>query len=138
TIFVRLGMELTVCEKWRQSFFVSENHEELFDRGNPFAVSDSRSNTVQIGWQHTISISKANTATAGLDWYENRGSYQTIGAIPFDESVDNIAGYLQDQVTLFDRLSLTGGVRYDDNSRFGSRFTYRGAGVLRIDETGTR
>ncbi len=138
SLFVRLGIEVTVSRRWQQSLFVSENHEELFDRGNPFGLSDSRSDTIQIGWQHIVKLSAKNTLTAGLDWYENRGSYETVGAIPFDESVDNIAGYLQDQVTLFDRLSLTGGARFDDNSRFGSRFTYRGAGVWRFDETGTR
>ena len=138
TVFAKVGMELTLFDKWHQSFFVSENHEELFDRGNPFGVSDSRSDTIQISWQHTLKLSEKNTLTAGLDWYENRGSYETLGATPFDESVDNFAVFLQDQVTLFDRLSLTGGVRFDDNSRFGSRFTYRGAGVLRFDETGTR
>jgi vitamin B12 transporter len=29
-------------------------------------------------------------------------------------------------------------MRYDDNTRFGSEFTYQGTGVLRFDETGTR
>ena len=67
-----------------------------------------------------------------------KGQYETMGATPFEKTVRTTAYYIQDQALLFNRLSLTGGARYDDNSRFGGRFTYRGAGVLRFDETGTR
>ena len=138
TLFARIGMDLTVGKIWKQTLFVAETHEELFDRGNPFAISDSRTDIVQVGWQHTLDLKNWGTWTAGLDWFDNRGEYETLGAIPFDESAQTIAGYVQDQVTLFNRLVLTGGARYDDNSRFGDRFTWRSAAVLRFDETGTR
>lgn len=137
TIFGRIGATWTLFGIWQQSLFISENHEELFDRGNPFVVSDSRADSLQIGWQNNVKLAKDNTLTAGLDWYLNKGQYETVGATPFEETASNTAVYLQDQAT-FGRVSLTGGVRYDDNSSFGSRFTYRGAGVLRFDETGTR
>ncbi len=138
TLFARIGMDLTIGEIWKQNLFVAETHEELFDRGNPFGISDSRTDIVQVGWQHTLDFKKWGTLTAGLDFFDNRGEYETLGATPFDESVQTIAGYVQEQVTLFDRLALTGGARYDDNSRFGDRFTWRGAAVLRFAETGTR
>ena len=138
TLFARVGMDWKIGDIWRQTLFVAETHEELFDRGNPFGISDSRSDILQVGWQHTLDLKKWGTFTAGLDWFDNRGEYETLGATPFDESVQTIAGYVQEQVTLFDRLTLTGGARYDDNSRFGARFTWRGAAVLRISESGTR
>ena len=47
-------------------------------------------------------------------------------------------GYVQDQATFFNRLTLTAGVRYDHNSQFGDFVTGRGAEALRFDETGTR
>jgi vitamin B12 transporter len=137
TLFARIGAEWTLFDIWQQSFFISENHEKLLDRGDPIAISDAVSDTLQIGWQNNVRVAKWNTITAGLDWFVNRGEYQTVGSTPFDKTIRTTAGYLQDQAT-FGRVSLTGGVRYDDNSRFGSRFTYRGAGVVRFDETGTR
>ena len=138
SLFARVGMDWKIGGIWRQTLFVAETHEELFDRGNPFGISDSRSDILQVGWQHTLDLKKWGIFTAGLDWFDNRGEYETLGALPFDESVQTIAGYVQEQVTLFDRLTLTGGARYDDNSRFGDRFTWRGAAVLRINESGTR
>jgi vitamin B12 transporter len=137
TIFARIGAEWTLWDVWQQSFFISENHEEIFDRGEPFNVSDGRSDTLQIGWQNTVKVNKENTITAGIEWYTNKGQYETVGSTPFEKTVRNTAAYLQDQAT-YGRMSITGGIRYDDNSRFGNRFTYRGAGVLRFDETGTR
>lgn len=138
SLFARIGMDLKIGDVWRQTLFVAETHEELFDRGNPFAISDSRTDILQVGWQHTLDFKKGGIFTAGLDWFDNRGEYETGGALPFDEDVQTIAGYVQHQITLFNRLALTGGARYDDNSRFGDRFTWRGAAVLRISETGTR
>ncbi len=138
TLFARVSLDLTLFDIWHQTLFVAETHEELFDRGDPFAISDSRSDVLQVGWQHTVTLAKHNTLTAGVDWYLNRGEYETLGATPFDESITNTAVYLQDQATLFDRLSLTLGGRYDEHSEFGGRFTWRSAAVLRFDETGTR
>lgn len=138
TLFARVSLDLTLFDIWHQTLSVSETHEELFDRGDPFARSDSRSDVLQIGWQHTLTLAKNHTLTAGLDWFVNRGEYETVGATPFDESITNTALYLQDQITLFDRLSLVLGGRYDEHSEFGGNFTWRGAAVLRFDETGTR
>ena len=138
SIFGRIAIDWTLFDIWKQTLSISENHEELFDRGDPFARSDSRADTLQIGWQHNVKLAKDNTLTAGLDWYVNKGQYETVDSTPFEKTVRNTAVYVQDQAFLFNRLSLTGGVRYDDNSSFGSRFTYRGAAVLRFDETGTR
>jgi vitamin B12 transporter len=138
TLFARVSLDLTLFDIWHQTLSISETHEELFDRGDPFAVSDSRSDVLQVGWQHTVQLAKWNTLTAGLDWYLNRGEYETLGATPFDESITNTAVYLQDQATFFDRLSLTLGGRYDEHSEFGGHFTWRSAAVLRFDEPGTR
>jgi vitamin B12 transporter len=136
--FGRIALDWTLYEIWQQTLSISDTHEEMFDRGNAFSESDSRSDAFQIGWQNNVKLGKTNTLTAGIDWYLNKGQYETVGATPFEKTVRNTAVYLQDQALLFKRLSLTGGIRYDDNSRFGSEFTYQGTGVLRFDETHTR
>ena len=138
SFFGRIALDWTLYEIWQQTLSISENHEELFDRGSAFADSDSRADTLQIGWQNNVKLTKTNTFTAGIDWYLNKGQYETVGATPFEKTVRNTAVYVQDQATFFKRLTLTAGMRYDDNTRFGSEFTYQGTGVFRFDETGTR
>ncbi|MCJ7547597.1 MAG: TonB-dependent receptor, partial [Deltaproteobacteria bacterium] len=55
-----------------------------------------------------------------------------------DESRTNNAFYTQEQLTLFDRLHLTGGLRVDNNSKFGTAVTPRGSIAFEIKETGTK
>lgn len=55
-----------------------------------------------------------------------------------DENRANNAFYAQEQLTLFDRLHLTGGLRVDNNSEFGSEVTPRGSIAFEIKETGTK
>ena len=45
--------------------------------------------------------------------------------------------YAQEQMSLFDRLHLTGGVRVDDHSLFGTEVNPRGSIAFEIKETGT-
>ena len=136
--FGRVGLKVDVSDMWQQTFFVAETHEELFEVGSAFTRSDMRSDLTQIGWQNDLELADWNTLTAGFDFYLNHGAYNTPGATPFDKSNNDVAGYVQDQATLFNRLTLTAGTRYDHNSQFGDSVTGRGAGVLRFDETGTR
>ena len=138
SIFGRVALDWTLGEIWQQTLSISGTHENLYDVGNAFTQSLSHSDVFQISWQNNLKLSETNTLTAGIDWHQGNGMYSTAGAMPFDRSIQNTAVYVQDQATIFQRLTLTGGLRYDDNSRFGSQFTYQGTGVLRFDETGTR
>ena len=135
--FGRVGLTANIADFWQQTLFVAETHEDYFDR-NSYSRSDRRSDVIQAGWQHDLQLADWNKLTAGFDWYRNHGQYETVGATPFDKDTDDFAGYLQDQATICERFTLTGGVRYDNNSQFGNFLTARGAGVVRIDETGTR
>ncbi len=138
TFFARIAIGWKPTDFWEQTLSISNTHENLYDRGSAFSDSTSHSDSFQIGWQNNFKLSKTNTLTAGVDWYLNKGMYATVGATPFDKTIRNTAVYLQDQATFFERLTLTGGVRYDDNSRFGNEVTYQGTAVLRIDETHMR
>jgi vitamin B12 transporter len=134
--FGRVGLKLDVSDTWQQTFFIAETHEELFEVG--VYPSDLRTDLAQVGWQNDVKLADWNTLTAGLDWYLNHGAYNTSGATPFNQSNNDVAGYVQDQATLWTRLTLTAGARCDHNSQFGDFVTGRGAGVLRFNETGTR
>ena len=136
--FGRVGFKADVADWWQPTLFVAETHEELFDVGNPYTQSALRTDLGQFGWQNDVALADWNTLTAGFDSYLNHGAYNTPGATPFDRSNYDLAGYLQDQATLWNRLTLTAGTRYDHNSQFGDFVTGRGTGVWRIEETGTR
>ena len=63
------------------------------------------------------------------------GSFPTT----FDETVDTVSGYTLQQLFLDERrLVLTGGIRVDDNDRFGSEVSPAGGVSYPIAATGTR
>ena len=75
-----------------------------------------------------------NTLTAG---YENRAE-QAGNRGSFRAAIETHSGFLQDEIRLFNRLFVNGGVRYESNSAFGSALTPRVAAALLIPETGTK
>lgn len=50
----------------------------------------------------------------------------------------NHAYYMQEQLTILDRLHLTGGFRVEDNSNFGTDVNPRGSMAYELKETGTK
>lgn len=137
-LFVRPGVDWKLTDWWRQDFFVAETYEELVDQGAPANASVSRSEMVQVEWQNTFCLADWNTLIVGCDWYDDHGSFNLTNALPFSKSVYTTAGYAEDRATFWQRLDLTAGLRGDEQTQFGSDITYRGSGVLRFDETGTR
>ena len=75
-----------------------------------------------------------NTFTVG---YENRAE-QAYNRGSFSAAVATNSGFFEDEIRLFDRFFVNGGVRYEDNSSFGSAVTPRVGAVFAIKETGTR
>lgn len=83
---------------------------------------------------NSFKVTSWNTLTAG---YENRGEQAQNHGV-FHAAVETNAGYVQDEIRLFDRLFVSGGVRYESNSSFGSALTPRVAAALLVNETGTK
>ena len=105
------------------------------DTAHPFGfTSDISSRRLEVEWYHFITPVPWNTITVGGEYRnevgEVKGSYK--------ETVDSWALVLQDQLTLFDRLYLTGGVRYDGNSVFEDKATARVALSYLLKATDTR
>lgn len=78
-------------------------------------------------------IGSWNTLTVG---YENRAE-QGRSRGDFAKALETQSGFVEDQVRLFDRVFLTGGMRYDANDVFGSELTPRVSAAVVIKETGT-
>ena len=75
-----------------------------------------------------------NTLTLG---YENRAE-QGENRATFREAIETHSGFFEDQLAFFDRLFLSGGVRYESNSVFGHELTPRVGAALVIKETSTK
>jgi vitamin B12 transporter len=75
-----------------------------------------------------------NTLTVG---YENRAE-QARNRGSFSAAIETNSGFVQDEIRLLNRLFVNGGVRYEDNSAFGSELTPRVAAAFLIPETGTK
>lgn len=117
---------------------------DLDDR-NAYVAAPSRSNSVgerlRFDWQSRVQVMPNLSVTGGADTMQERfrtqaqldpGPFSTISAD------DRISGaYLNGDVSLADRIFLTLGGRYDDQSRFGSHGTWRGSALYRHLETGT-
>ena len=105
------------------------------DPVHPFGfTSDISSTRFEAEWYHFIKPVPWNTITVGAEYRnevgEVKGSYK--------ETIDSWALVLQDQLTLFDSLYLTGGIRYDGNSTFEDKATARVAASYVIKATDTR
>ncbi|MBV5303686.1 MAG: TonB-dependent receptor [Chlorobium sp.] len=89
-----------------------------------------------IGWQGDFAAADNNTVTVGLNNQHESMRNQNFGNSPslLDRDVASQSVFLQDQwhVALF---NLVGGLRYEDNEKFGSKTTYRFAPSCDIGNT---
>ncbi len=96
--------------------------------------SDVGSDRREVDWIHHLNVGRIDTATLGFEYRNEQG---TVGGA-FSETTDTWGVLGQNELRLFDRLFLTGGVRYDHNSAFGSATTGRAAVSYLVRETDTR
>ena len=105
------------------------------DPAHPFGFrSDISTRRFETEWYHAITPVPWNTLTLGAEYRNEVGEVKGS----FDETVDSWALVLQDQLRLFDRLYVTGGVRYDGNSVFEDKATARVALSYLLKATDTR
>ena len=91
-----------------------------------------------------VTFPKWNTLTVGGEYKYEYGRNESVGfagpgvSSTFSQSLETWSLYAQDELRLFDRVILSGGVRYDDNNEFGDVTTYRAGAVVLVKETGTK
>jgi len=85
-----------------------------------------------------------STFTAGFEYLDETYDQKTRSIFlgfessdALDENRDNLGWYAQEQLSFFDRLHLTFGARYEDNSEFGTEFVPRASAAYEFTETGT-
>ncbi len=90
----------------------------------------------EIGWQGDLAATADNIVSVGLNYQqesmvnENFGDYASL----FNKGIGSNSVFLQDQWH-FCGLNLVGGLRYEDNEKFGSKTTCRIAPSYTINDT---
>ncbi len=90
-----------------------------------------------LSWK--VSPDVSSLFTVGYERDQETYTQETVYFDTTSLSADrtNDAVYVQEQLTLFERLHLVGGFRVEDNSAFGTEVTPRGAVAFDVRETGT-
>ncbi|ADJ28594.1 TonB-dependent receptor plug domain-containing protein [Nitrosococcus watsonii] len=142
-LFLRGQGHLTLFDNlWEQILGVSFTHHDRENQNrpdpqNPFPFPGSfKGEKIKVDWQHNLRFSKEHTLTFGFAWEEASMEAQSPGSNLPRKSVDTKGYYLQDQLSFWDKLFLTGGIRLDDHSIFGSKITGRTTAALVFDGLG--
>lgn len=87
----------------------------------------------EVDWQNEVDLPADQKLVAGLEYRREQAtsvSRSGFGAGGFKEKVDFIGVYVQDRIRIADRAQVTGGVRFEDHSAFGSKWTGRATATV--------
>jgi vitamin B12 transporter len=103
-----------------------------YETGPDAPESDFFGERVKIDWQGNVRLAADEKLVLGA---EHERDEMTV---PLSASTTIDSGYAELQSSFADALYNTLSVRYDDNDRFGGKFTYRIAPAYLIEDTGTK
>jgi vitamin B12 transporter len=113
--------------------FFSETEEERYSVDYHFNV------------RYPATENLKSTFTGGVEYLTEEYDQETRSIFfgsesrsKLNEDRDNWGYYAQEQLSLFDRLHLTAGARYEDNSEFGNEFVPRGSIAYELKKYGTK
>jgi vitamin B12 transporter len=119
----RLGLNYT------QAYTREKDPDTIFGITPPVSNLGQR---LQYDWQGLAELSKEWTLIGGLE-----SKHDQMHTMETFASIANNAGYLQLLTRYDDRFFVASNVRYDANSQFGSRATFRFAPSFHVPWTGT-
>ncbi|ADE14226.1 TonB-dependent receptor [Nitrosococcus halophilus Nc 4] len=144
-LFLRGQGRLTLFEGlWEQMLGISFTHHDRENKDrpdpqNPFPFPGAfKGEKVKVDWQNNVYLSRSHTLTLGITTEEERLEIESPTSTLPRKTAHTTGYYLQEQLDLWDRLFLTGGVRLDDHNRFGSKITGRVTAALVLDPLGTK
>lgn len=126
--------------KWEQKigFSFSNNDRDYQNDKDSLHPSDSlqsfyKGRILKIGWQNNLFLHKSNTLILGVEYENEKGESEYAwdsawgpGNNIFPEKSANTIGfYIQDNITVWEKLFVTLGLRSDHHNLFGSEVTYR-------------
>jgi vitamin B12 transporter len=129
------SIDTQLTEGWNTRLLAGWLQQDLGYIAPPFPESIIDHTKLSLDWRNTFVWNEALTTLIGVN-YESR----TMGNTGFgtvSESDSLIAASLEQSLTLGDRLSLTGGGRWEHYRSFGEALTWRGTAAYHVPETGT-
>jgi len=123
---------------WEQKLGVWIQNIERDNSGTGFGYPSKYRGTIfDIDWQHNLYVHEKNTIILGIEFEGQDTKNQLAGFPEINADTHNLAFYIQDKLQWGDRFSGTIGLRVDDHKDFGTKLTYRLAGVYDLKETDT-
>lgn len=129
--------------RWRQRLGASLSRLETRNRTNGSRTGRSIGRRTKFDYQSDFAFSTpgfasaAHVVTLGAE-HEREGVESSSAWADLDRSFRSRSFYAQYQLDLFERLSLSAGLRHDDNQLFRNAQTYRLTALYSHPETGTR
>jgi vitamin B12 transporter len=129
--------------KNRVAVIATDSNREFYDSYYDFGVhmkdDQDKGSGLRFEYQGIADLSPDDQLTFGAESQRLNFTSDVFGF--FGSHADGHATinslYAQYQKTLFDTVTLTGGVRYDHNSQFGSRTSVKLAGAWKVTDTTT-
>ncbi|HEV8144547.1 MAG TPA: TonB-dependent receptor [Methylomirabilota bacterium] len=97
-------------------------------------ISQVNTRRREFEWLNSVKTGPWNTVTFGAEHRNDAGRNR----FAFRQEINVVSGFVQDELRLFDRVILGGGLRYEDNDVFGDALTGRASIAVLIKETGTK
>ncbi|MCZ6675112.1 MAG: TonB-dependent receptor [Verrucomicrobia bacterium] len=127
--FAKLALSFQPSDNWDSSLSAGMNKTRDFSFSSfPLASDGDR---FELDWNNTVQASDSYKLVAGAK-YEKEENKSDVG------NRDERSLFLENIVILSEKLVLTLGGRYDDNSAYGDETTYRGTFSYILDETEDR
>jgi vitamin B12 transporter len=123
----------------RFAFITSDADRHTFDPTSiPLETFFAKGTATRFEYQGIFEVNAANELTFGAESERTHLSTASIFSFGTTTGSKTITGYYaQWQTTLFDSLTLTGGVRLDDDSQFGSHTSVKLAAAWQVGDTTT-
>jgi len=129
----------------RVAVLATEGAREFFDSASDTVHLNYQyfSSRLRLEYQGVVDIDPANQITFGAETEESTFRNENFGTFaffspPLVTGRDRISGYYaQAQSTLFDQLTLTAGVRLDDDDQFGTHTSYKVNAAWNLAQWGT-
>jgi vitamin B12 transporter len=118
---------------WDMTVAFDAGNNLLRDERGPFGNSFFTGTNERVSFQNNVVLWEGHIFSVGLDAQREEG----VSTFLARSELDNFGVWIQDQITIGDRLFLTAGGRVDDYSQAGPAETYRFTARYNLDETGT-
>jgi vitamin B12 transporter len=121
-------------------WFNSSTFRDTPPPGTDTTNSQIDTSRVQGDLLSTFTIPKWNTLSLGWEYRSESGTEVNQGTFPtaVSQTLDTLAFFGQDELSLFDRVFLGGGLRWEDNNVYGTSLTGRASAALVVNETGSK